>query len=653
MTTSLRRQLKWIVLAAFGIGGVLMGVTAERLAARVEHERASALAEEYFAGRAAAFVREMREVTEELEHMRSFFVASRQVSRAEFRAFAGEILSRHPAILAIEWAPRVSGADRLRHEREARAEGLRDYRIHVLDSGGATGPAPSKSEYYPVFYLEPFDQNSELLGFDLSSEPARLAAMVRADATGEPSASQPLDLIRAAGSGKGFLVALPVGDPIGEVRSPAGEPPSGFVLLTVQVHGIFRDLLEKSGPSGLPAMRFDLADAGRDAGGTPVVFESGRGGDEPALYRDWRYVERFDVGGRRWQLSGRPTAAYVATHLSRGPVLLGTGVGLIWVLLGGFAIALVRRARDLAFRRQTQIIETSLHSLAEGVIVADATGRFVLFNETAERLLGMGRRDVDVPEWSATYGCFYEDGQTPFPSERLPLALALRGEASTADVFIRNQTLPDGVFISITGTPIREENGRPDGGVVVFRDVTAAKLAERRVQESVKQLEDLRYAVNQAALVGVTDRDGHIIYTNEKFCEVSGYAKDELVGQTHRVVNSGFHPVEFFRELWLTITAGRVWRGRICNRAKDGRHFWVDTTIVPLLVDGQPDRYVALRTDVNQTMERGNVTEKELNALSDRSKIFQLRVLTARAKEAEQAAREGDLQKLLVKLNQE
>ena len=163
----------------------------------------------------------------------------------------------------------------------------------------------------------------------------------------------------------------------------------------------------------------------------------------------------------------------MATHLSIGPVVLGTGLGLIWVLIGGLAVALVRRARDAAFRRQTQIIETSLHSLAEGVIVADATGRFVLFNETAERLLGMGRREVDVPEWSATYGCFYDDGRTPFPSEQLPLARALRGEASTADVFIRNPSLPNGVFISITGTPIREEDGRPDGGVVVFRDVTA------------------------------------------------------------------------------------------------------------------------------------------------------------------------------------
>ncbi len=236
------------------------------------------------------------------------------------------------------------------------------------------------------------------------------------------------------------------------------------------------------------------------------------------------------------------------------------------------------------------------------------------------------------PEWSATYGCFYDDGRTPFPSEQLPLARALRGEASTADVFIRNPSLPNGVFISITGTPIREEDGQPDGGVVVFRDVTAAKLAEQRVQASVKRLEDLRYAVNQAAMVGMTDRDGRIIYTNEKFSEASGYAREELVGQTHRVVNSGFHPAAFFTEMWLTITAGQVWRGRICNRAKDGRHFWVDTTIVPLLVDGRPDRYLALRTDITEQMRQqaelvrlSNAVEQTADAIfiTDRDGIIE------------------------------
>jgi PAS domain S-box-containing protein len=237
-----------------------------------------------------------------------------------------------------------------------------------------------------------------------------------------------------------------------------------------------------------------------------------------------------------------------------------------------------------------------------------------------------------VPEWSATYGCFEEDGQTPFPSEQLPLARALQGEASTADVFVRNQNLPQGVYISITGTPIRDEDGNPDGGVVVFRDVTTAKLTEQQVRASVKQLEDLRYAVNQAALVAMTDSRGTITYVNDKFCEVSGYSKTDLVGQNHRILNSGFHPPAFFREMWLTITSGGVWRGRIRNRARDGRHFWVDTTIVPLLTDGKPERYLALRTDITEQMRQqaelirlSNAVEQTADAImiTDRDGIIE------------------------------
>jgi PAS domain S-box-containing protein len=611
MTTPFRRHLKWLAFVVFVAGGVVTGVVAARLAAKVEQELAFAVCGDYFWGRAQAFARDMREITEELQHLRSFFQASSPVSRARFHLFAREILSRHPAILAVEWLPRVRARDRGVHESEVRAEGFADYQLRTLGPHGGTVAVPAKPEYYPVLYVEPLEANREALGLDVSSAGPGLAALTRAAATGEPSATSPMDVGQGADSTKGFLVVLPVGDPDDAPAKQAVGDSRGFVLLVVRVGEVFHELLDSAPGSVTSPMRFELSDVGADR--PPVLIEASRGNDAAPAYGDWRYVDRFEVGGRQWQLTGRPTVAYVSTHLTRGPMMLGVALALIWALFGGLTIGFVKHARDVAFRKQTQIIETSLHSLADGVIVADAAGQFVLFNETAEKVLGMGRRQVSVPEWSATYGCFYEDGQTPFPSDRLPLARALGGEASSAEVFIRNQNVPQGVFISITGTPIRDEDGKPDGGVVVFRDVTAAKLAEQQVRASVKQLEDLRYAVDQAALVAMTDLHGAITYVNDKFCEVSGYSKTDLIGQNHRILNSGFHTKAFFGDMWQTIAGGRVWRGRIRNRARDGRHFWVDTTIVPLLADGKPERYLALRTDITEQMRQ----QAELTRLSN------------------------------------
>jgi PAS domain S-box-containing protein len=177
---------------------------------------------------------------------------------------------------------------------------------------------------------------------------------------------------------------------------------------------------------------------------------------------------------------------------------------------------------------------------------------------------------------------------------------ALRGEAQT---FERSIPRPDGqgVAHSLAHYLPDIQDGEVRGFYVLVHDVTELTESRLRLSQALRENEALLSTIKSQALYSVTDRAGRIIDVNDGFCQISGYTREELIGQTHRIVNSGHHPAAFWQAMWRTVSSGQPWHGEVCNLTKQGQPYWVDSIIAPFVgANGRIERFISIRTDITE-----------------------------------------------------
>ena len=507
-----------------------------------------------------------------------------------------------------------------------------DFDIKVL------GPT---TERYVIKLIEPYEPNRAAIGLDIGSEPVRRQAAEAAIFTGQARLTGVISLVQDGRQGPGFLLLLPVFHPRADTDSVAArrEHHIGFVYSPLVAAELFAAVL----PRTQGQLEFLLTASTLDAAQQPVFVSPHWGNPEPSqfeLQRDFRFA------GISFRLQARSTEAFESLHPDSlawqvglgGSVLSAMLAFVIWLLASGRA-----RAEALAHELTGELREMAAvaRNTNDSVIITDNAGRITWANEGFTRLTGYQVEEVQGRNPDQLLQCAETD----------PLVGVLlqehkrRRESARVDILNRRRN-GSTFWVDLEIQPLNDETGLAIGYMSVARDISALRDAQEREQERLQQLnaalresESLMSTIMTHAIVSEAGPDGRITRVNEAFCEISGYSREELLGQNHRMIKSAEQGPEFWADMWHTISSGRPWRGKICNRAKDGRLYWVDSLIAPFMdANGRVEKYIAIRFDITQarmneaelarerlrlqsTLEGTGVGTWELNLLTGENRI--------------------------------
>jgi len=536
-----------------------------------------------------------------LTALRGAFAVSQEVQAAEFEAFVNslDLKVRFPSVASIAYVKRVPARD-LSAYFDSRMAVDSGFRFRYLN--------PQQSEphndHFVVDLIQPV-ASRPALGLELSSQSDRRAAMERAARSGTAVLSAPVSRLLGRVQVPSFLYVMPV-YATGYVPQSGPDRAAylqGFALVSFDVDTHIKSALASINTK----LNFDIFDAVATQPDSETLgmtmYEHGRvvsEGRTPRLF----HKEQFFWGNRQFDFRVSSTPEFEAQTNRQGPLgAAAVGVLLSFLLAWIAQFFLHKRSEDQSSLKQLASENQHLARVARGtsnlVSLTDTQGRIVWVNEAFVRKTGYaldeakGRLPSELLNFVAT------DGST-----RDQLSHAPEGTHAIKNEVLNQTKQGEHYWTQVDTQPIHDDTGLHTGFVTIETDITTEKTALASMEAALRESRVLMATIRSHAIVSQTDEWGVITDANQAFVDISGYSLQELVGSTHRVVNSGTHPAEFWQAMWATVKAGNSWHAEVCNRAKDGSLYWVDSLIAPFFDEaGRIERYVSIRTDITSRKE--------------------------------------------------
>jgi len=527
-----------------------------------------------------------------LRGVSGLYAASDEVTRTDFEQFlsTGGLMREFSGVRGFGFIRRVPQAEVAGFVRAQRAHGAPDFAVRTLG-------APTSSERYVIQYLWPLTANRPAIGLDIGSEPRRREAADRAAATGQPALTRPIVLAQDQQRTPGMLYLVPVYHHA-DARRPAANSMAtleGWAYVPI----VAADLLKGVTPvdPGQAQAHFALSEGSADDLSSATVYDSGNlAAPEPASFQARRLLH---IGGQDFRLDTTSSPTFEAGIDRTSPRLTAWTGGLLTLALSCLAWMLLtarRRIQAEAARmtRDLDRLAKVVERTSNAVIMTDLDLRITWVNDGFTRLYGHTLAEA----------CGHTPGELLGTTESDPAEIdklnAAAQQRRGCRVEVRNRT-KDGrlLWIDTEVQPTLDAQGAAVGFIEIASDVTVQREGALQLATAMRETEALLSTIREHAIVSVSDPQGLIIDVNDALCQISGYRREELMGRNHSVLKSGRQPAPFWAAMWRTISSGQPWRGQICNRAKDGSLYWVDSIIAPFLnAQGRIERYVSIRTDI-------------------------------------------------------